>query len=205
MRGIQGVALAVLLGFVGGSLAQQAQEPQRQGLVQEVRSIQDRIQSLNAALVELRQVYNQLGRQANQEQASQEDLQQVHAWLGGIIGELERDMLSISFERVFERMGVLQQQLQTTALTFARHRLEALRQAVEAGERAEETAQEISRIRADVERAFADAEPAAQASWLELEERLGRLEEQVRTGSAEASAIFEETLRRLDEELERSR
>ncbi len=197
------VGLAVLLGLVISSLAQE--EPQRRGLVQEVRSLQERIQNLNSALVELLQLYNQLGGQVHQEQANQEELREIHAWLGGIIRELERDMLTIEFERVFERVGVLQQQLRITTLTFAHHRLVALRQAIEMGEQAEDTAQEISRILADVEQGFADVEPEEQPLVQELVEQLRRLEEQVRTQSPEALATYEEILRRLDEELERSR
>jgi uncharacterized coiled-coil DUF342 family protein len=199
MRGIfKVIGLVVLLGLVVGSLAQE-DEAQRQGLVEEVRSLEERIQTLNAALVELRQVYNRLGGQVHNE-ASQEELQEIHAWLGGIIAELERDMLTISFEPLFERIGVLQQEFRAATLAFARHRLEAMQGLIETGEQAEEAAQELGRIRADVARGFADA--ADEAVWLELEEGLARLEEQVRAQSAEAGATLEEVLRRLDEALE---
>jgi hypothetical protein len=156
------------------------------------------------------QQQGQQGQQGMQGQQNQQltdmlmELRQIQAELGQIINDLERQLRLSTTGGFEDRVGALERSARAGALREARRDLRGLRTDIEAGERGEETAREIGRIRADLRRAFTGVTGEEQQRANELEQQLGTLEEQVRTGATEAGTTLQDVLTHFDEELDRN-
>lgn len=83
------------------------------------------------------------------------------------------------------------------ALEGARERLLDRRDEVEQDRNREQVQREVAEIRAALERAYRDAGEGTRDTWRDLDAQLGRLEGQVRDGSAKAQETMEELLAKM--------
>lgn len=83
------------------------------------------------------------------------------------------------------------------ALERARERLLDRRDDVGQNRNQEQVQREVAEIRAALERAYRDAGEGASGTWRDLDAQLGRLEDQVRDGSAKAKGTMEELLAKM--------
>lgn len=83
------------------------------------------------------------------------------------------------------------------ALERARERLLDRRDDVGQDRNREQVQREVAEIRAALERAYRDAGEGASDTWRDLDAQLGRLEDQVRDGSAKAKGTMEDLLAKM--------
>jgi ElaB/YqjD/DUF883 family membrane-anchored ribosome-binding protein len=83
------------------------------------------------------------------------------------------------------------------ALERARERLHDRRDDVGQNRNQEQVQREVAEIRAALERAYRNAGEGASDTWRDLDAQLGRLEDQVRDGSAKAKGTMEDLLAKM--------
>ena len=83
------------------------------------------------------------------------------------------------------------------ALERARERLLDRRDDVGQNRNQEQVQREVAEIRATLERAYRNAGEGASDTWRDLDAQLGRLEDQVREGSAKAKGTMEDLLAKM--------
>lgn len=131
------------------------------------------------------------------------ELRQLHDQLGQVIRQLESGLSG--FEMLEERITRVEQQTRLSTLRETQRQLEDLRADIEAGEVPEDAAITLGTVRADLRSAYQGASEQDREAWTTLDEDFAVLEEQIRAGSTDATTTIQNVSDRLSQEIDRTR